>query len=189
MTDMTTARAFPERHFPGLGRSLASFSVTPPADTLIAIPFDTAGEFDAIGLLAKTGGSGDAVVRAGLYDCDSTGLPGSLIDATGEYPIHSGYIGPRDLLLSAPIALSQPYWVVLLFGGTTVAPMGASAAIPAADMQRVFGISPSSIYSSTFTVASNNAVVAAFTYGSLPSTFPTPTLSGNSVFATVRSTA
>lgn len=188
MTDMTTARALWERHFPGQGRSLATFSITPPVDTLIAIPFDAAGEFDAIGLLAKAGGSGDAVVRGGLYDCDSSGLPGSLIEDAGEYQIDTGHAGPKDMLLSAPIVLSQPYWVVLLFGGTTVPPMGGSAAIPAWEMQRVFGISAGGIYSSSFNVAANNAFVAEFAYAALPSTFPAPTLSGNTIFVTVRST-
>lgn len=187
MTDMTIARAFSSRHFPGRGRSLSTFNVTPLADILIAIPFDTAGEFDAISVLAKLGGSSDAVVRGGLYDCDATGLPGSLIEDAGEYSISTANHGQKDMLLSAPIALSLPYWAVILFGGTTMPQMLGSAAIPAAEMQRIFGVPGNALVSGIFNVAGNNAVTASYPYAALPATFPTPTLSGSTVYVSMRS--
>jgi hypothetical protein len=188
MTDMTTARAFPSRHYPGQGRSLSTFNVNPVVDTLIAIPFDTAGEFDSVTVLAKLGGSHDAVVRGGLYDSDSTGLPGSLIEDAGEYSISTTNAGQKDMLLSAPIALSLPFWAVILFGGTTMPQMLGSAAIPTAEMQRIFGVPGNALVSGIYNVALNNAVTAAFPYAALPATFPTPTLSGSTVWVSVRST-
>lgn len=187
MTDMTTARAFPGRYFPGQGRSLATFGVTPPSDTLIAIPFDAAGEFDAIAVLAKGGGSADAMMRAGLYDSKANGLPDSLIEDAGEVEIGNSHQGPKDLMLAAPRTMTLPFWVVMLFGGTTVPPMQGSAALPAAEMQRIFGISGANLYAGIYNVATANAVTSAFAYGPLPATFPTPTLAGNTIHVSVRS--
>lgn len=186
MTDMTTARALSERYFPGQGRSLSTTSVTPPVDTLIAIPFDAAGEFDVINVLVKSGGSGDAVMRAGIYDSDANGLPDSLIEDAGEYSISNSQSGMKDMPLSAPLTLSLPYWVVLLFGGTTMPPLQGSGAIPAAEMQRVLGLSSGSVYAGIYNVAVNNALTAAFPYAALPATFPTPTIGGSSLLVTLR---
>lgn len=151
----------------------------PPLDTLIAIPFDTAGEFDAIFARLKTGTPG-AVMRAGLYDCDSNGLPDSLIEDAGEQEVDQTSNHMVQFPLSAPTSLSSPYWVVALFGGDTVT-MEGSAAIPAIEMQRIFGISTSNLDSGIYSVGSANAVIAEYSYAALPATFPTPTLSGSTL--------
>lgn len=188
MTDMTTARAFPGRHFPGQGRSLSTFSMTPPLDTLIAIPFETAGEFDAIIALVRTPDSGDAVMRGGIYDSGPDGLPDALVEDCGEHSL--AFSQPRfvEMMFSTPITLSTPYWVVALFGGTTAPAMQGTAAIPSAEAQKIFGINSGNLDGGIFSPTSANAVTAAFSYAALPATFPTPSLGGSTLWLSVRST-
>ena len=187
MTDMNLARAFPGRYFCGQGRSIGTGGVVPPLDTLIAVPFDAGGEFDAIGALVKVGGSADAVLRAGIYDCDATGLPGSLIETTDEYEANTGHQNQFQFDLAAPVTLTDPYWVAILFGGTTAPEMLTGAALVSGEFQRLFGIAASAISTGVFNVNTANAVTASYSYAALPSTFPTPTLGGTSLWLGVRS--
>lgn len=195
MTDMTRARAFPERHFPAQGRAISASGIVPPLDKLIALPFDAGGTFDALCAWTKYGGSADSVVRLGLYGSNIDGLPGALIYDAGEYETNTAHQGGVALTLDEPRFLDQPYWVVALFGGTdpeveTTAPtMVASAGIPSIEMQHLFGLNGGAINSAIFSAASQNAVLADFEYASLPEEFPAGTLGGTALWLTVRTPA
>jgi hypothetical protein len=185
MADMTLVRSFPERHIPAQGRVLSSSGIVPPLNKLIALPFDAGGTFAQIGALIKYGGSGDSVMRAGIYDRDANGLPGSLIYDAGEFSTDNAHQGPLDMPLDEPRYFDTPFWVVALFGGETAPNMLGSGAISAIEMQHVFGLSPAHVQAGFFT--GSNAVTADYPYDALPAAFPeTMTLSASALWLTVK---
>ena len=188
MTDMTRARAYPGRHFPAMGRTLGTAGVVPPLNKIIALPFDAGGEFDAISVLVKFGGSGDAVLRAGIYSSGYDGLPATLLAEVSEHEVDTPHQGQIDMLLPEPIYLDTPYWVAAVFGGDTAPTMLASAAVNTAEMQRVFGVSSSQLQFGLF--SGSNAILVDQIYGSLPEEFPSGhALSATTLWLSVRSTA
>lgn len=187
MTNMTSGRIFPGRHFPAKGRVLGTAGATPPLNKLIALPYDIAGSFDAIAALNKYGGSGNALMRAGLYSCNFPGLPTTLLADTGDYEVDTAHQGLIAMALDETLYFDTPLWVVGLFGGDTAPNMLSSAAISAYEMQQTFGVGTSQLELGMFT--GSNAILADYEYGPLPETFPleSAVLSSSSLWLSLRS--
>lgn len=177
--------AFPDRYFLPSGRTISTFSTTPPLNTLIALPCAVNVEIEAVATLVKVAGSNDAVMRVGLYDVDyRTGLPGVSIELFPEVEVNASNQS-ISLPLNGKYIPADPYFIVVLFGGTT-APTMAACALDNADCQRLFG--HGTLQSGIFSAALTNAVLCEYEYGELPFDWSdlSPTLGGSSLMLAVK---
>ncbi len=166
---MFHARNYSGQFFLGRGRSFSSVGATPDADTLYAVPFDQIMVIDAILVDNSGGGDNGPAARLGLYDGEGAGgLPGGLIEGSGEISMADGFNGHRIFELAQEYTLTGKEWVAAVFSGDPCALMAASSiSFTALASQEAFGND-----STDSAFSPRNAVSASYSFAALPSTFP-----------------
>lgn len=169
---MVQTLALPGRFFIGQGRQFSTNSAAPPADELLAVPFNAILLSDALALNVIEAGSEDAVCRLGLYARDpETGIPTSAIERSDEISLAA--IGVHLATFEAIRSIQDPVCLVALFNAAETMPVITVTTPVAEELHRILGAP--SFTAVPFTNVFNGAV-AAYSYAPLPASFPTPSI-------------
>jgi hypothetical protein len=147
---------------PKAGTALAGTALV--ANRLYAMPFPCPKgiTLDGIGVYVST--SSTLTARLGIYLDDGNCYPGSLLLDAGTIDVTT--TGAKKLTISQALSENSLYWLVTVAGATP-----AIYCIPVAGVINILG------HSSALGTAQNAGLYVAFTYGTLPATFPSsPTL-------------
>jgi hypothetical protein len=162
---METARAISGNYFPGQCRQFSGGTTTPAIDTIFAIPFAHIIVASGLGVEITAAGSGDSEIRVGIYASGPNGLPSHLIEDCGPYATNAG--GTIFMPFLTPWRMLEPYWAVAVLTGAASATY-ASHTGSGEEMARTWGnATPSGPNPLT------NGLTVPFTFGKLPTTFPT----------------
>lgn len=133
------------------------------ANTLYAIPFEIRGFFQPNLIGAYVQATGAGLARFGIYRWEN-GKPGALVIDIGTVSVNA--IGNAEVSIASGggISLADGIYALAMVSNVAFSVYGSAAALTGINLMGV--AAPG---------AGDNQITAAFTYGALPSTFPTPT--------------
>jgi len=148
------------RYYPPAGQSPSLSSLAVAANTLYAMPLNTALEMNAV-VIEVTAPIAASSARLGIYSCNAKGQPAQLIEEAATVSTASAGIKEAALVAARPIR--QPVWLVVLCShAVTLRTSTVSLDMPA----QIFGAT------NLTTAPSAAGVSVAQAFGALPANFP-----------------